>query len=261
MNRLFIIILLLIVSVGISAQPSRKKEWHPSSGALLDGKTIIKANLLGTTARNFGFYGERILGKRVSFVMGVNTMPKGGIPYIEKFTDEPEIINIQISSVAFTPEIRFYLSPSGYGKGFYIAPYYKYEQYNASSYNIEFTDEDYNTQFINMHGTLNTHSAGAILGVQWLLGKRDNIVIDWTIIGAHYGTNKGQLKGKTTYNMNEETQNEIRNTIKDSFGSIEIGNLVPVKTENIIVDSNNAQVDLKSPWAFIRASLSIGFRF
>lgn len=260
MQKIITILLLSLFTSTLIAQ-SIKDEWHPSHGSLLDGKTIIKANLLGMTARNFGFYGERIISKRVSFVLGVNTMPEGNIPYIEHFTDEPEIRDIQISSLAFTPEIRIYLSRSGYGKGFYIAPYYKYEKYDASSYNIEFSDEDNNTQFINMNGNLNTHSFGAALGVQWLVGKQKNIIIDWTMLGAHYGSNKGYLKGKTTYDMTEETQNEIRKTIEDSFQSIEIGNLVPIKTENIQIDKNNASVDIKSPWAFIRSSLSIGFRF
>ncbi len=260
MKNLTVFIILLAVSNSLSAQ-SRNQSWSPSDDALLDGRTMIKANLLGVATRNFGFYGERILAKRVSLVMGINTMPTGGIPFIEQFSDEPEIRDIQISSTAFTPEIRLYLSPSGYGRGFYIAPYYKYEGFHASAYSIEFEDEENNNQFINMNGNLNTHSFGVALGIQWILGKRNNIIIDWTMLGAHYGSNKGHLKGKTTYDMNEATQDEIRKTIEDGFSSIEIGNIFQVKTDNIIIDSNNAQVDIESPWAFIRASLSIGFRF
>lgn len=260
MHKAIVSILLIFISISLSSQTS-KISWNPSEQALLDGKTIIKANLLGATTRNYGYYGERILGKRVSLVVGFNTMPNGKIPHIERFTNEPEILNIEVSSMAFTPEIRFYLSPSGYGKGFYIAPYYKYEKYNASSYNIEFIDEEDMTQFINMNGYLDTHSVGAAIGIQWFLGKRKNISLDWTIIGAHYGSNTGHLKGSTTYIMTEETQNEIIKTIEDSFSSIENGNFVPVKTENIKVDSHNASADIKSPWAFIRSALSIGIRF
>lgn len=260
MHKTLISFLLLIISVNLLSQPITNT-WHPSNQALLDGKTIIKVNLLGIPTRNFGFYGERILSKRISFVMGLNTMPNGKIPYIELFTEEPEIQNIEISSISLTPEIRFYLSPSGYGKGFYIAPYYKYERYNAKSYNIEFIDEDAQSQFIDMHGNLNTHSVGAIIGVQWLFGKKNNVSLDWTIIGAHYGSNKGQLKGNTTYEMSEKVQDDIIKTIEDSFGSINIGNIVPVKTENITIDSHNASIDIKTPWAFIRTALSIGIRF
>ncbi len=255
-----LLITFLLLALSLSAK-SQKSEWNPSDNAMLDGKTIVKVNLLGMPTRNFGVYGERIISKRVSFVLGINSMPEGKIPYINKFTTEQEILDIRISSLSMTPEFRFYLSRSGFSKGFYIAPYYRYEKYKASSYNLEFEDEDYNTQHIMMSGNLNTHSAGAIIGVQWFLGKRKNISLDWTIFGAHYGANSGQLKGYTSYPMSETTQKDIRKTIEDSFGSIKIGNVVPVKTENIVVDENNAQVDIKSPWAFIRSALSVGIRF
>ena len=52
------------------------------SYGLLDGKTILKFNLLGAAVRNYSFYAERILSKRVDVLLSCNVMPKGGVPYI-----------------------------------------------------------------------------------------------------------------------------------------------------------------------------------
>lgn len=261
MRRLSVLVLLILFSTTIFAQKSNYTDWHPSQGALLDGKTIIKTNLFGFTSRNYNFQAERIITKRVSVLAAINTMPNGKIPYIDRFTDDPSINDIQISSLAFTPEVRIYIGNSGYGKGFYVAPYYKYEKFNAKNYLVDFEDETNTTRQLDLSGRLNTHSFGAALGIQWLLGKNDNIIIDWTMIGVHYGSNKGDLSGHTNYTISETSQKELKKIITDGLGSIEIGNLEPIEIEEIFVDSNNAKVSISSPWASIRGALSIGFRF
>ena len=61
-------------------------------------------------------------------------MPKGGVPmlpFLDKYVpgvlenfDYDNIKNMQINSLAFTPELRIYTGRHGYGRGFYLAPYY-----------------------------------------------------------------------------------------------------------------------------------------
>lgn len=244
--RKTILMLSLVLTVGgVSAQHDL------GNGALLDGKTIVKANALGLATRNFGFYGERIINKNISAVVGVNFMPKGKVPYIDKFTEDVLLHNIQASSFAFTPEVRIYLG-KGYGKGFYIAPYYKYERFNADNFIFSYGENEE----ITLKGDLYTHGIGAVLGLQWLFGKNKNIALDWTIIGAHYGANKADFLGKSTHTLSAQEQAEIKKEIEDTLADIPI-----IKDKIITVDANSAQAELKGPWAFIRSSLSIGFRF
>lgn len=260
MGKKYLFLLIVFVSLSINAQVD-KRQWSPDQGAILDGKTILKANLLGTPLRNYGFYAERVLGKRVSFVIGVNKMPTGKIPYLDLFIDNERITDLEVSSFAIMPEIRFYLSKSGYGKGFYIAPYYKYEQFNADNYSVEFSDENSITQTVTLNGNLNTQGAGAIIGVQWLLGKRKNITIDWGIVGAHYGINRGDFDGKSSYSLSEKDQKEVKRVIEEEFSDISISDIFSVKIESVDIDANSAKAKISSPWAFIRSNLSVGIRF
>ena len=260
MHKAHLILILFLVSSGLSAQ-NGKSPWSPSHGAILDVKTIVKANMTGLALRNYGYYTERIVGKRVSIAVGVNTMPHGNVPYLDKFIDSEDITDIELGSFSIAPEVRFYLSKSGYGKGFYIAPYYKYERFNASNYVVEFIDENNIDQIIRLSGNLNTHSVGAAFGIQWLMGKRRNIVLDWTIIGAHYGGNKGHFDGNSTYALSENDRLEAKKIIEDNINSVKIGNSIPIKVESLEIGERSAQMDISSPWAFIRMALSVGFRF
>ncbi len=256
-KTLIIFVTISLLSVDIAtAQEINDQTWNMNEAALLDGKTIIKANTLGWITRNFGFYGERVINKNISAVLGINFMPKGSIPFIGIFTEEKIVKDIQVNSFAFTPEIRFYLSNSGYGKGFYIGPYYKYERFNTDKLIAEYQSDNNVYQSIALDGKLITHSVGAIIGAQWLLGKNKNITLDWTIIGAHYGTNRGTLNGFTSRPLSEQEQAGLKKKIEE-----EINNSNFIKSEGVTVDEHSVQANIKSPWTFIRVALSVGYRF
>lgn len=264
------VFMMLILAGGLFAQLAQSSAQHekqlalPKHGALLDGKTLIKANLLGIPLRNYSFYGERVLTKRMSIVLGYNTMPAGQIPFIESFTDEKEIINMHVGSTSFSPEIRFYLGKTGYGKGFYIAPYYRMETFNIDniSVDIDYDVGDYPgvepfDDTLHAKGSLNTHSFGLLFGAQWFMGKRKNIVLDWTILGAHYGTNKLSAEGhfnKTSTDLIKDAVSQIEKEIID-----EVGDFITI--DRLEAEGKGVFFDATSPWAMIRMSISIGFRF
>ncbi len=221
-KRLFIFVTIgLMTLCNLNAQEINGESWNMSDVALLDGKTIAKANALGWVTRNFGFYGERVINKNISAVVGVNFMPKGNIPFIGKFTEDQDVKEIQASSFAFTPEVRFYLGKSGYGRGFYVGPYYKYEHFNADNYTVYYQDENNINQSVILDGKMNTHSFGAIVGAQWLLGKNKNIALDWTIIGAHYGANRGVFNGESTREISPEEQVILKHELEKAINNLE----------------------------------------
>lgn len=237
-----------------------QNNWNVSDGALLDGKTIVKVNLGGLVLRNFGFYGERIINNRFSAVLGVNFMPKGGIPYINNFDKVTEqdvdgtLSNLKINTFSLIPEIRIYTG-SGYGKGFYVAPYFKYETFGLTDLNVNFNDYEGVERQVNMDGRLATYSGGLMIGYQWLIGKNKNFVIDWSIIGVHYGASSGNIHGYVVNGMTEKEQISVRDNLEEKFKDI------PMIKYTIAVDSHNANVDVKGPWAFLRGGVSIGYRF
>lgn len=225
-----------------------------------DGKTIIKLSALDLIYGNFGVSGERIINNRISVQLGINYMPSRGIPFLKDTVTQQGVggtVDMKISSFSLTPEVRIYTG-SGYGKGFYIAPYLKYQQYGAKNISVQFQGNDNVEREVILDGKINTYSGGVLLGYQWLVGRNKNIVIDYSILGFHAGIMSGNIhglyaKGEMTPNQQAEVKSEIEKTL-DGVPVINI-------KREVTVDSKNANVKIQSPWAFPRMGLSIGYRF
>ncbi|MFN7100182.1 MAG: hypothetical protein ACK4M4_07415, partial [Flavobacterium sp.] len=107
-------------------------------------KNNLKISLTSLAFKNFQFQYERSLSKRIGVVLGYGFIPEGALPFqktINEFTsDNPDtqgiFENATLAYTAITPEVRFYLG-KGYGKGFYIAPFYRNVKYDIS--NVVFT--------------------------------------------------------------------------------------------------------------------------
>ena len=257
MKKLLTFVFLLMVSFSTLFS---QKDWNVSDGALLDGRNILKLNLTGLPLRNFGFYGERIINNRFSAVLGVNFMPTGGIPFSNSFhiTEQDvqgTIDNTKINSLELIPEIRIYTG-SGYGKGFYFAPYFKYERYGVKDLTTTFTDNDGIDREVITSGKLNTYSGGLMIGHQWLMGKNKNILLDWSILGIHAGKSSGNINGYYALGtMTESQQQDVKDNIDETLDKI------PMLKHTTTVDDKNVLVEMKGPWAFFRMGLSIGYRF
>ncbi len=100
-----------------------------------------------------------------------------------------------------------------------------------------------------LSGKLNTFTGGLLLGAQWKLGGK--VYLDWWMLGPQYGSSDGTLDGKRALNLQE--QQELRNQLQD----IEI----PFAETTTTVDANGARLDIKGPWAGLRAGLCLGIRF
>ena len=75
MKRIFTLLLSLVLTSSALAQ---KEQFDPSSWGLLDGKTIVKANITSPIFRNYSFAAERILTPGLGVQLALNTMPRGG---------------------------------------------------------------------------------------------------------------------------------------------------------------------------------------
>ena len=132
-------------------------------------------------------------------------------------------------------------------RGFYIAPFARYSSYTASL-PFEF-DVNGSQQTMPLSGNLNTLTGGLLLGAQWKLGGK--VYLDWWMLGPQYGSANGTIDGKRALNVQEQQ------ALRDELQDLEI----PFAETTTTVDANGATLDIKGPWAGLRAGLSLGIRF
>lgn len=211
------------------------------------GKNLIKLNFASLALKTFSVQYERAVYKKVSVGLGVRIMPKGSLPFSSSFDSiDDQLGSLELGNVAITPEIKFYMG-KGVFKGFYVAPFLRYTNYNAS---INYEFESGNTpEIMPLSGKINTFTGGVLLGAQWRIANK--IYFDWSIFGPQYGFSSGELKGVRTLNAQEQQD------LSDELNDIDL----PVGKVKSTVTANGATVKFDGPWAGIRANLGIGYRF
>lgn len=225
-------------------------------------KNILKLNLTGLPFRNYGFQYERLLARKTSFNLGFRFMPNGAVPMLgtlEGVVDDPEFFQelekMRLGNIAVTPEFRFYLSKKPGARGFYIAPFARYTRFDVTLPELEFTVEDSNNPALNVtktadfKGNLTGMTGGLMLGAQWKLSKA--IYLDWWIVGASFGSGKGDLRSGLVLNSDE--QRALRQAVED----IEI----PLLDYELIFSNTGTQLKLDGPWAALRGGISLGVKF
>ncbi len=221
---------------------------------------VFKFNLTGLLVKNYALQYERVLNKRISLALQYRFMPESGIPFKQTILkamkdDDPDtrkiIDEFRMSNYAITPEVRFYLSRKGYGRGFYIAPFYRYASFTSNDLNVFYTDEFNEEQSIKMSGKLTSNTVGLLLGVQSNLGK--HIVLDISFFGPHYGAGKGNFKGTSSQPLSQSAQDDLKQQLEDME--------IPLTRKTVTVNANGAMLDLDGPWGGYRFAISLGVRF
>ncbi|MEY8761949.1 DUF3575 domain-containing protein [Chryseobacterium tongliaoense] len=248
----YLILLLCFLVQEVSAQ-----EAIPDSPP--EKFNIIKTNVTAYAFRNINLAYERSINQWFSVNFSFGTMPEGKVPFINAFLsdeDEKRFQNLEVKAVNFTVEPRFYLG-HGYGKGFYIAPYYRYSKVTSNTFDFYY-DFTVNNQAafrvpIKGSGSANGNSGGLMVGVQFFLTHSKNLVLDLWIAGAHYGSGKGDFVMTSDYVLTPEMQAQLKK---------EIENLdIPFVKYTVETNANGARVKIDGPWAGFRSGLSIGYRF
>lgn len=226
---------------------------------------FLKINLPGIALRNYSVQYERVLSKRFSVAISYRKMPSAGIPFKNLISDavasDDPVVNdiketiegLRINGSAITPEIRFYLGKKGYGRGFYLAPFYRKATFetNNLAFNIKNQNENDKEISLNLSGKFTSNTGGLMMGAQWALGTY--FCLDWWILGAHGGSGKGDFLGLTNQTLSQSDQEAVREELE----SIDI----PLADKTVEVNANSASLKLRGPWGGIRGGLSIGFRF
>lgn len=223
-------------------------------------KNNVKISLTSLAFKNYQFQYERSLTKTIGVVVGYSFIPKGSLPFQSQIRDlvssdsgtKEMFTNAQLGYTAFTPEVRFYLG-KGYGKGFYIAPFYRHLKYDITGVNFTYKSDLVigKEEDINMGGKLSANTFGLQFGAQFNLGK--HIILDWWIVGPHYGTSKGDFDGKTNRTLTPNEQAELQKELDD----LEL----PLGDIKAKANANGATINISGPWGGLRSGLSLGYRF
>jgi hypothetical protein len=251
-----VIILFVATAITATAQKAKSTSEEKTTPPL----NFIKVNLTGIPLKNYSFQYERALKRKLSFAIAFRTMPSTGIPFKAQIldavgTNDPDTKNtieqLKLSNFAVTPELRFYLSKKGYGRGFYLAPFYRYASFSTNDLLFTFQNSLNISRTMNMSGKLTSNTGGLLLGSQWALGK--HFCLDLWILGLHYGSGKGNFSGVSGTPLTTEEQNDLR----QQLNSLDI----PLTTKTVTVNANGALLQLSGPWAGIRSGISFGIKF
>lgn len=230
---------------------------------------IIKTNVLGYALKNINVSYEYALTSYLSLSVSSGYVPTGKIAFIDLIEDKlksessnKDLSNLMKTNVGMTTltfEPRFYLG-KGYGKGFYLAPYYRYT--NVYFDNLKFQNKDVYTMNLNFKGRAHAHSGGILVGTQWFLGKEKNWVID-TFIGGHYGLSYGSTNSPIDIEgLNGTLKKTIIQQQKESIkNKVEHRELPGVKEIKADIENDTVYTDIKGFWAGVRVGFSIGYRF
>lgn len=228
------------------------------AGETSDKMNIVKTNVTAYAFRNINLSYERAFTQWFSVNMSFGAMPEGKVPFINSFLsdeDEKRFQNLEVKSFNFTIEPRFYLG-AGYGKGFYVAPYYRYSKVTSNTfdfyYDYNFNGATYQIP-VKGYGSVNGNSGGVMVGVQFFLTSNQNLVLDLWIAGAHYGAGKGDFTMTSDVVLTPDMQAQLKQ---------EIENLdIPFVNYTVETNANGARIKIDGPWVGFRSGLSLGYRF
>lgn len=254
MNKCCSILALLFISQ-FSAQNAELSQAPPYRSVYGEPMNIVKTNLSAYLFRNINLSYERIFTQRFSLVATYSFMPAGPIPYVKTVTSGSTLNSAQQANVSYqsyTLEPRFYVNKDGYGTGFYVAPYYRHSNVDVSDYPLNYSVGGTEESAI-MSGNVKGNSLGVLIGTQWAIGTAQRWVLDFSILGAHYGISSGNLQAESNRTLSPTEQQVLQN---------ELNNLdVPFIKIDAQANDHGATAEVSGPWAGVRFGFSIGYRF
>jgi hypothetical protein len=218
-------------------------------------KSNVKLNLYSLIQKTVSLQYEYILGAKTSVALGLRFQPNKNIP--GALLSDPsstvtagEFTSAKYGGYAITPEFRYYLSKQA-GKGFYLAPFARYEAFTMKS-NVYLKDGD-PLSITGFNGKLGGMGFGLLAGAQFSLS--DRISIDWWIAGPYIKAHKLSLSATSAdFGLTQTDLDDFNN----SFSTV----------DNVILSgftgtatNQKIEISAKSQFPGIRTGLCVGFRF
>lgn len=229
------------------------------------GGNVIKINLSSSLAmEHYMLQYERALNLNRSIGLGIGISSGVDLPFkdalIDQFGDDDDakraIETTKLDKLTITPEYRFYLNKKGAPIGFYLATFARYTKLSWTN-DYTFTPNDEVPEHMHtakVDGELNGFGAGAMLGIQWAIGKV--VTIDWWIVGPFAGVQDGEMHGVDP-DMNHLSLEDQADLIAD----IENAD-IPFWDIEATISGNNIDATISGPFVGVRAmGVCLGFRF
>jgi len=221
-------------------------------------KNVIKLLPMNLPLTSLAMEYERMIDPKNSVEFGIGIPLKSS--FVNKFgmtwSESEHISSNHLGIFSMRGAYRHYTGKSMLPKGFYVAPFLKFQNVSAAADNVRFvTDteipysysEDYDVK-------INTISIGCQLGYQFLISK--TISLDLFFFGLEGGL--GKVNAHITTNNAEETANiqqDIQDTV-DDFPSMWKNN-IDVSSQGYVVSIVGKK--LFYPW--YRGGFSLGVAF
>jgi len=237
------------------------KNGMAQGGSLVVGGNVIKTNITSAAIAHYQLQYERVTGPNQSFAIGFGISPNVKLPFAgvaENAAGDDEqaveaVKSIRFTKFTVTPEYRFYISKKGAPKGFYLATFARYTHMSMENI-FPYTSEAGVDHKIHVEGKFNGYGAGAMIGIQWLLGK--NFTLDWWIVGPFIGGMSSEFTGVD--HSTEPLSPTDQVNLKEDIEAVEI----PLWTIDATVNSSTVNIDLSGPFYGARfMGLCFGVRF
>lgn len=263
MKKLILIFGLFFLHHGVYAQTNNTFENEISQQEADNFRNVFKINLPSLIIGTYSFQYEFFPVSFMSLAIGYKFTPKRGmifkeqiIKIVEDSNDYGDLESVgrrffkpfKFSGSSISPEVRFYLG-EGFGKGFYLGPFIRFDSYKFSS-NYLFYGESEN-YIIDFDGHFKGFGYGLVLGAQYRIGK--HITID-TYIAPYLSDVKIDFHSTSNYVL---TDTEVIQ-LSDDLNSFSL----PNGETSIELSNSSAKGELTSKtFPNLRAGLGLGFKF
>lgn len=223
---------------------------------------IIKYNLTPTAFGIYTIQYERVVNPKQSVAINFSLAPNVDLPFkstlLDLYGDNDEartaIESTTFNNFSITPEYRFYIGPKGAPAGFYLSSFMRYSHMSHTQL-YQFTTSEGNIHKPEITTEFNGFGVGEMIGIQWLFGKQQNIVLDWWIIGPYFGYLTGTSHGTDDMSdMDAQDKTDLENDIESLN--------IPLWTIDATVGDGVVDADLKGAYYGSRLmGICIGIKF
>lgn len=243
MKTTLFVIIISLVCINVRAQ---------------EKKNAIKVLPLNLTLNSAVFEYEHMLNEKNAFEFGI------GIPtsrtFVNKYgmswSEDENISNDKLGIFSLRAAYRHYTGKSMLPKGFYIAPYIRYQGISASADNVRTIDygQENSSYDENYDAKIHTIGAGCQLGYQFLISE--TITLDFFFFGFEAGL------GSIDANVYVSDPNEVTYVYDDIRDAV--NDLPSIWSNHIDVTSGNNNINIKGKNLFTpmyRGGFSLGIAF
>lgn len=221
-------------------------------------KNAIKILPMSLPLNSAAFEYERMLNEKNAIEFGI------GFPmnrtFVDKFgmtwSEDENITNDELGIFSLRAAYRHYTGKSMLPKGFYLAPYIKYQGISGAADNVREIVDDLGNSSYNENYDAKIHSIGAglQLGYQFLISK--TVTLDLFFLGLEAGL------GKVDANIYVSDPEQVDDIYHDVMDVVEDLPSMWESKVNVSSDSHNVHIKGKSLfYPMYRGGISLGIAF